>query len=63
MDFRRKTQALSAPLKVGLSEEEDRQLLEFQKIDGIPRRVRERAEMVRFNYYGWSGEAAPLVSD
>ena len=45
---------MPAPLKVHLSEEEDRQLLEFQKIDGIPRRVRERAEMVRLNHYGWS---------
>lgn len=45
---------MPAPLKVHLSETEDRELLEFQKIEGIPSRVRERAEIVRLNYYGWS---------
>jgi transposase len=45
---------LPAPLKVHLSETEDRELLEFQKIEGIPSRVRERAEIVRLNHYGWS---------
>lgn len=37
-----------------MSETEDRELLEFQKIEGIPSRVRERAEIVRLNHYGWS---------
>ncbi len=45
---------MPAPLKVHLSETEDRELLEFQKIEGIPSRVRQRAEIVRLNYYGWS---------
>ncbi|MGV2827113.1 hypothetical protein ACLFKQ_03965 [Myxosarcina sp. GI1(2024)] len=36
------------------SEEEDRQLLEFQKIDGITQRVKERAEIIRLNHHGWS---------
>jgi hypothetical protein len=34
---------------VHLSEVEDRELLEFQKIEGIPTRVKERAEIVRLN--------------
>lgn len=48
---------MPAPLRVHLSESEDRELLEFQKIEGIPPRVRERAEMIRLNYHGWSVEA------
>lgn len=45
---------MPAPLKVHLSEEEDQELLEFQKIDGIPWRVKERAEIIRLNHHGWS---------
>lgn len=45
---------MPAPLRVHLSEAEDRELLEFQKIEGIPTRVKERAEMVRLNHHGWS---------
>lgn len=45
---------MPAPLKVDLSEEEDKELLEFQKQPGVPQRVKERAEMVRLNHYGWS---------
>ncbi len=45
---------MPAPLKVHLSEEEDQELLEFQKIEGIPRRVKERAEIIRLNHHGWS---------
>ena len=48
---------MPAPLRVHLSQEEDRELLEFQKIVGIPQRVKERAEMVRLNHHGWSVEA------
>lgn len=45
---------MPAPLKVYLSEAEDRELLEFQKLPEVPPRVKERAEMVRLNHYGWS---------
>ena len=45
---------MPAPLKVYLSEEEDQELLEFQKINGIPQRVKERAEIIRLNHHGWS---------
>ena len=45
---------MPAPLKVSLSEEEDRRLLELQQQPKIPRRVRYRAEIVRLNAYGWS---------
>jgi hypothetical protein len=45
---------LPAPLKVHLSEEEDQELLAFQKINGIPLRVRETAEIIRLNHHGWT---------
>lgn len=45
---------MPAPLKIHLSEKEDRELLEFQKIDAIPPRVRERAEIIRLNHHGWT---------
>lgn len=47
---------MPAPLRVHLSETEDRELLDFSKIEGIPQRVRERAEMIRLNHHGWSVE-------
>lgn len=47
---------MPAPLKVHLSKEEDQELLEFQKIDGIPARVKERAEIIRLNHHGWTVE-------
>ena len=53
---------MPAPLKVHLSEEEDRELLEFQKIDGIPRRGKQRAEIIRLNHHGWSVAAIAAVS-
>ena len=46
--------ALPAPLKVKLSASEDRELLQMKQAAEIPQRVRERAEMVRLNGYGWS---------
>ncbi len=52
---------MPAPLKVHLNEEEDRELLEFQKIDGIPRRVKERAEIIRLNHHGWSVAASRVA--
>jgi hypothetical protein len=44
---------LPVPLKVHLSEE-DQELLEFQKIGGIPLKVRETAEIIRLNHHGWT---------
>ena len=49
-------QVLPAPLKIDLSEEEDKNLLEFQKLEGIPYRVKERAEIIRLSHFGWSVE-------
>lgn len=54
---------MPAPLKVYLSEEEDTELLEFQKQPGVPQRVKERAEMVRLNHYGWSVAAIAKYKD
>ena len=45
---------MPAPLKINLSEEEDQQLLNLQQHSQTPSRVRYRAEIVRFNAYGWS---------
>jgi len=47
---------MPASLKIELTEEEEKKLLEFQKIDEIPYRVRERAEIIRLSHYGWSVE-------
>ena len=47
---------MPAPLKIDLSEEEDKNLLELQKLAGIPYRVKERAEIIRLRHYGWSVE-------
>ena len=47
---------MPAPLKIDLIEEEDKNLLELQKLAGIPYRVKERAEIIRFRHYGWSVE-------
>ena len=45
---------MPAPLKVKLSVVADQQLLQMKQTLLIPQRVRERAEMVRLNGYGWS---------
>ena len=45
---------MPAPLRVYLSQAEDKELLEFQKQPAVPQRVKERAEMVGLNHYGWS---------
>lgn len=45
---------MPAPLKVKLTAVVDRQLLQMKQTPEIPQRVRERAEMVRLNGYGWS---------
>lgn len=45
---------MPAPLKVKFSAVEDQELLQIKQIPEIPQRVRERAEMVRLNGYGWS---------
>ena len=45
---------MPAPLKVNLSQEDDRQLLNLHSSPEIPSRVRYRAEIVRLNAYGWS---------
>lgn len=45
---------MPAPLRVRLSALEDQQLLQIKQTAEIPQRVRERAEMVRLNGYGWS---------
>ena len=45
---------MPAPLKVNLSKEDGRQLLNLYSSPETLLRVRYRAEIVRFNAYGWS---------
>ena len=45
---------MPAPLKVNISEKEERQLLELQQHPETPLRVSYKAEIVRLNAYGWS---------
>lgn len=45
---------MPAPLKVDLTEQEDAKLLQLKQMLGIPQRIRDRAEMIRLNGYGWS---------
>ena len=45
---------MPAALKVKLSAVADQKLLQVKQTPEIPQRVRERAEMVRLNAYGWS---------
>ncbi|MBV8883088.1 MAG: helix-turn-helix domain-containing protein [Chroococcidiopsidaceae cyanobacterium CP_BM_RX_35] len=45
---------MPAPLKVKLNAVVARELLQMKQTPEIPQRVRERAEMVRLNGYGWS---------
>ena len=42
-----------APLHVGLSEAEDQQLFELRDAPEIPKRTRQRAEMLRLSHRGW----------
>lgn len=44
---------MPAPLKITLSEEEDRTLRELNYADGVPRRIKQRASALRLNASGW----------
>jgi transposase len=45
---------MPAPLKISLTEEEDRTLRELSYANGVPRRVKQRATVLRLNASSWS---------
>jgi transposase len=45
---------MPAPIRIVLTEEEDRTLLELRGANGVPQRTRERAHMLRLNAQGWT---------
>ena len=44
---------MPAPLQLQLSEEQDQQLIELRRSEGVPQRTKDRAEAVRLNAHGW----------
>lgn len=45
---------MPAPIRIVLTEEEDRTLLELRVATCVPQRTRERAHMLRLNAQGWN---------
>lgn len=45
---------MPAPLKIALTEEEERTLRELSYANGVPRRIKQRADVLRLNASGWS---------
>ena len=45
---------MPAPLKIALTEEEERTLRELSYANGVPKRVKQRADVLRLNASGWS---------
>ena len=45
---------MPAPIRIVLTEEEDRTLLELRVAASVPYRTRERAHMLRLNAQGWT---------
>lgn len=43
----------SPPLRVFLNREQDRMLLELRKVDGVPQRTKDRAQVIRLSSMGW----------
>jgi DNA-binding NarL/FixJ family response regulator len=43
----------SPPLRVFLTHEQDRILFELRKVDGVPQRTKDRAEVMRLSSQGW----------
>ncbi|WP_171974652.1 helix-turn-helix domain-containing protein, partial [Leptolyngbya sp. 'hensonii'] len=49
-----------APLRIKLSDEEDRTLAELRLATTVPQRTRDRAHMLRLNAQGWT---APAIAE
>ena len=43
----------SPPLRVFLTHEQDRMLLELRTVDGVPQRSKDRAQVIRLSSMGW----------
>jgi DNA-binding NarL/FixJ family response regulator len=43
----------SPPLRVFLTREQDRMLLELRKVDGVPQCTKDRAQVIRLSSMGW----------
>ena len=54
---------MPAPIRIVLTEEEDRTLLELRVAASVPYRTRERAHMLRLNAQGWTVPAIAKVFD
>lgn len=48
---------MPASIRIVLTEEEDRTLLELRVATSVPQRTRERAHMLRLNAQGWNTPA------
>ena len=48
---------MPAPIRIVLTEEEDRTLLELRVASSVPQRTRDRAHMLRLNAQGWNTPA------
>ncbi|OLP15395.1 transposase, partial [Leptolyngbya sp. 'hensonii'] len=51
---------MPAPLRIKLSDEEDRTLAELRLATTVPQRTRDRAHMLRLNAQGWT---APAIAE
>jgi hypothetical protein len=51
---------MPAPLRITLSEEEDRTLSELRLAQTVAQRTRDRAHMLRLNAQGWT---VPAIAD
>ena len=51
---------MPAPIRIILTEEEDRTLLELRVATSVPQRTRDRAHMLRLNAQGWN---APAIAE
>lgn len=51
---------MPAPIRIVLTEEEDRTLLELRLATSVPQRTRDRAHMLRLNAQGWN---APAIAE
>ena len=48
---------MPAPIRIVLTESEDRTLLELRVASNVPQRTRDRAHMLRLNAQGWTSPA------
>jgi transposase len=51
---------MPAPIRIVLTESEDRTLLELRVASNVPQRIRDRAHMLRLNAQGWN---APAIAE